>query len=344
MLLNRYLDECAHYTNAAQIIDHVFRYLNRHWIKRELDEGKKSIYDVYTLHFVFWHNELFKEIAPLLVDAVSELVDKHHEEAMIEIGTSNAFIEFIVSLEPGGTEVSGFTREVYGNLLETPLRIALEASAYQDLPAFLYERPITTSTFIGGLARKEIEERLVTLVGHSGFDQRLPNGGDRDTGTVRLVTNDLVVVEADQKAVECSVLIKHLCTYFGKKIIARELIPLPSVTEPVLRKVLEWCEYHAHDADNTNIHSVASYNINSPGVDEWDRNYFDIDTDILFEIVLAANYLDIEQLLNGGCKAIANLIKGKTPEEIRETFNITNDFTPEEEEQIRLENEWSEDR
>ena len=35
-----------------------------------------------------------------------------------------------------------------------------------------------------------------------------------------------------------------------------------------------------------------------------------------------------------GCKTVANMIKGKTPEEIRKLFNIVNDFTPEEEVRI----------
>lgn len=38
-----------------------------------------------------------------------------------------------------------------------------------------------------------------------------------------------------------------------------------------------------------------------------------------------------------GCKTVANMIKGKQPEEIRKLFNIVNDFTPEEEAQIKKE-------
>ena len=53
--------------------------------------------------------------------------------------------------------------------------------------------------------------------------------------------------------------------------------------------------------------------------------------------------MDIKSLLDLTCAKVASMIKGKTPQEIRETFNITNDFTPEEENQIREENKWCEE-
>ncbi|GKF57983.1 SKP1-like protein 1A isoform X1, partial [Tanacetum coccineum] len=56
----------------------------------------------------------------------------------------------------------------------------------------------------------------------------------------------------------------------------------------------------------------------------------------------AANYLNIKILLDLTCQTVvADMIKGKTPEEIHKTFNIKNDFTPEEEEEIRRENVWA---
>jgi S-phase kinase-associated protein 1 len=55
----------------------------------------------------------------------------------------------------------------------------------------------------------------------------------------------------------------------------------------------------------------------------------------------AANYLNIKGLLDLTCQTVADMIKGKTPEEIRKTFSIKNDFTQEEEDEIRMENQWA---
>ena len=62
---------------------------------------------------------------------------------------------------------------------------------------------------------------------------------------------------------------------------------------------------------------------------------------ILCFLFQAANYLNIKSLLDLTCQTVADMIKGKTPEEIRKTFNIKNDFTPEEEEEVRRENQWA---
>ncbi|EHB16862.1 S-phase kinase-associated protein 1 [Heterocephalus glaber] len=76
----------------------------------------------------------------------------------------------------------------------------------------------------------------------------------------------------------------------------------------------------------------------------WDQEFLKVDQGTLFELILAANYLDIKGLLDVTCKTVANMIKGKTPEEICKTFNIKNDFTEEEEALVCKENQWCEEK
>lgn len=119
-------------------------------------------------------------------------------------------------------------------------------------------------------------------------------------------------------------------------------IPLPNVTGKILTKVVEYCKYH---------HEHPELATKKEGEDEkaeeicgWDLDFCKLDQSTLFDLILAANYLDVKELLTLSCKTVANMIKGKTPEEIRKLFNITKEFTPEEEEQVRKENEWCEER
>ncbi|PHT38157.1 SKP1-like protein 11 [Capsicum baccatum] len=55
----------------------------------------------------------------------------------------------------------------------------------------------------------------------------------------------------------------------------------------------------------------------------------------------AANYLNIRSLLDLTCHTVSDMIKEKIPEEMHKTFKIKNDFTPEEEGEVRRENAWA---
>ena len=121
-----------------------------------------------------------------------------------------------------------------------------------------------------------------------------------------------------------------------------EEIPLPKLSSEVLRKVIDFCNHHQGTKMKSIAKPLKSTNM-AELVSPWDANYIDVEQELLFELVLAANYMDIKDLLDLTCAKVASMIKGKSPESIRQTFNITNDFSPQEEEAIREENAWCED-
>ncbi|XP_009379340.1 SKP1-like protein 1A [Pyrus x bretschneideri] len=111
-------------------------------------------------------------------------------------------------------------------------------------------------------------------------------------------------------------------------------IPLPNVTSKILAKVIEYCKRHVDAAK-------PDEKISEDDLKAWDQEFVKVDQATLFDLILAANYLNIKSLLDLTCQTVADMIKGKTPEEIRKTFNIKNDFTQEEEEEVRRENQWA---
>lgn len=69
------------------------------------------------------------------------------------------------------------------------------------------------------------------------------------------------------------------------------------MSSTVLKKVLEWCEHHKKDpepvADDTDESRKKTTEIS-----DWDQKFIQVDQEMLFEIILAANYLDIKPLLS----------------------------------------------
>ncbi|KAJ4765033.1 SKP1/ASK1-like protein [Rhynchospora pubera] len=110
-------------------------------------------------------------------------------------------------------------------------------------------------------------------------------------------------------------------------------IPLPNVNSEILRLVINYCEKHVLEEQPAG-ESTAS-------LKEWDKQFLNVDDGTIFYLILAANYLSIQGLLDLTCKKVADKMTGKTPEQIRKTFNIKNDYSPEEEEEVRREHQWA---
>ena len=120
-------------------------------------------------------------------------------------------------------------------------------------------------------------------------------------------------------------------------------VPLNNVSSMVLIKIIDFLEKY----DNSPFEKIEkplksddlSYCVGKEYLDFLES----MELELLFEVIKAANFLEIESLLDLTCAKVATMLKGKSVEEIRNTFGIENDFTPEEEEEIRKENAWCQD-
>ena len=146
---------------------------------------------------------------------------------------------------------------------------------------------------------------------------------------VKLQSSDNEVFEVDVEVAKQSEVIRQMVEDCDYDDFDDEPIPLLNVNAAILRKVIEWATHHKDDPppkeDEENREK------RTDDIEPFDREFLKVDQGTLFELILAANYLDMKLLLDVLCKTVANMIKGKTPEEIRKTFNIKHDFTPEEE-------------
>lgn len=158
-----------------------------------------------------------------------------------------------------------------------------------------------------------------------------------DEKEISLKTQDGNVLKVPKKVIALSKMVKELIDEGDDE--EEQEVPIMEVEHNILVKVIEFCKHYLDD-NMAEIEKPLKSKEMSAVVSEWYAQYIDIDQQTLFAVILAANYMEIQPLLDLSCAKVATMIKGKSPEEIRQTFNIVNDFTPEEEKQIREENKW----
>uniref|UniRef100_A0A669F5V7 S-phase kinase-associated protein 1 n=1 Tax=Oreochromis niloticus TaxID=8128 RepID=A0A669F5V7_ORENI len=154
--------------------------------------------------------------------------------------------------------------------------------------------------------------------------------------TIKLQSSDGEIFEVDVEIAKQSVTIKTMLEDLGMDDEGDDdPVPLPNVNAAILKKVIQWCTHHKDDPpppeDDENKEK------RTDDIPVWDQEFLKL------SLCALSPPPSLLQLLIH-ISTVANMIKGKTPEEIRKTFNIKNDFTEEEEAQVRKENQWCEEK
>ena len=141
-----------------------------------------------------------------------------------------------------------------------------------------------------------------------------------------LTSADNQKIQIDSKSAERSHLLKGLIADYNQK----EDIPLPDIKYDILKKVVEYLA-HYKDKEPQQIPKPLPSQDLKEVTDEWDVNFINgMELDSVFDLINAANYMDISSLLDLACAKIASLMKGKSAAEIRAMFNIECDLTEDE--------------
>lgn len=155
------------------------------------------------------------------------------------------------------------------------------------------------------------------------------------------------VFELERAVAQLSGVLHSVLEDFDESDLADTAVPISiDISDQSLAKVFEWAAHHkenakgmAGEAKEQEKEKAEKY---SAVLTAWDQEFFDgMDSEMLYEVLMASNYLDIKPLTDKGCQVVSNMIRGKTAEEIREILGVEDDFTPEEDAAIREETTYA---
>ena len=98
--------------------------------------------------------------------------------------------------------------------------------------------------------------------------------------------------------------------------------PCPKVPGDILKMVVDYCTHYQTEEMvkiETSLQGETVQEIVKPS---WYADFCEVEREVLFQLVAAANFLNIEPLLDLTCLAVSVSIKGKSIEELRQIFNL----------------------
>jgi len=143
---------------------------------------------------------------------------------------------------------------------------------------------------------------------------------DEVTGTLKIVSKDKKEYDIDRKNAFISTLIK---TSLDTDPSATE-VPIPGVASGILAEVVAYMNHHKGVEPPIIEKPLRSKVMKDVCKDPFDADFIDRigeNRQALYDLILAANYMDIKSLLHLGCAKVASLIKGQPLEKIKDILS-----------------------
>jgi len=144
-------------------------------------------------------------------------------------------------------------------------------------------------------------------------------GLEEETKPLKLVSKDKKEYTVERKHAFISALVKTSLETDD----AAEL-NIPGVTGSILELVVQYATHHKGTEPPLVEKPLRSKLMRDVVQDRWDADFIDKIGDNrqqLYDLILAANYMDIKSLLHLGCAKVASLIKGQPLEKIKEILD-----------------------
>lgn len=119
-LVNFYIKSWDRFIIGAKFLNNIFAYLNRYWIKREREEGRKHIQDINTLCLIHWKTDLFDQTHENLMAAVLKIIKRQRDGEAITTASIRKVVQSFVALGLDETNIRKTNLSVYVQFFEEP--------------------------------------------------------------------------------------------------------------------------------------------------------------------------------------------------------------------------------